>query len=53
MHVRSEAASLDSTIVKVHPHPTGALKNAPQAIGRHRGGWSTALHPGLPRVPVP
>jgi len=43
--VKVEAMSLDSTIVKVHPDGTGALKkNGPQAIGRSRGGWTTKIH---------
>ena len=45
MRVRIEAVCLDSSIIKVHPDGTGALKkNGPQAIGRSRGGWSTKLH---------
>ena len=42
--IKIEAVSLDSTIVKVHPNGTGALKNDPQAIGKCRGGWSTKIH---------
>ena len=35
--------SMDSTIVKVHPDGTGALKkNGPQSIGKSRGGWTTS-----------
>lgn len=35
MRVRTEAVSLDSTLVKVRPNGTGALKkNGFQAIGR-------------------
>ncbi len=37
-------AKLDSTIVKVHPDGTGALKNGVQAIGKSRGGWTTKIH---------
>ena len=45
VRIKIEAVSLDSTIVKVHPDGTGALKkNGPQAIGRSRGGWSTKIH---------
>src|ERR1700722_7662506 len=43
--INIEAVSLDSTIVKVHPDGTGALKkNGPQAIGKSRGGWTTKIH---------
>ena len=36
---------MDSTIVKVHPDGTGALKkNGPQSIGKSRGGWTTKIH---------
>jgi hypothetical protein len=41
VRIKIEAVSLDSTIVKVHPDGTGALKEGPQAIGQSRGGWST------------
>ena len=45
VRLKLEALSLDSTIVKVHPDGTGALKkNGPQSIGRSRGGWTTKLH---------
>ncbi len=45
IRIRIEAVSLDSTIVKVHPDGTGALKkNGAQAIGKSRGGWSTKIH---------
>ena len=45
VRIRVEAVSMDSTIVKVHPDGTGALKkNGPQAIGKSRGGWSTKVH---------
>ena len=45
LRIRLEAVSLASTIVKVHPDGTGALKkNGPQAIGKSRGGWTTKLH---------
>ena len=45
IRIKIEALSLDSTIVKVHPDGTGALKkNGPQAIGKSRGGWATKIH---------
>ena len=45
VRIRIEAVSMDSTIVKVHPDGTGALKkNGPQAIGKSRGGWTTKIH---------
>jgi transposase len=45
IRVRIEAVALDSTIVKVHPDGTGALKkNGPQTLGRSRGGWTTKIH---------
>ena len=45
IRIKIEAMSLDSTIVKVHPDGTGALKkNGPQAIGKSRGGWTTKIH---------
>jgi transposase len=45
IRVKIEAVALDSTIVKVHPDGTGALKkNGPQAIGQSRGGWTTKIH---------
>lgn len=33
VRIKIEAVSLDSTMIKVHPDGTGALKNGPQAIG--------------------
>ena len=39
-----ERLSLDSTIIKLHAHGSGAQKKRPQAIGRSRGGWTTKLH---------
>jgi len=37
--------SLDSTIIKVHPDGTGALKRSgPQSIGKTCGGWTTKIH---------
>jgi len=45
VRVRIEAVSLDSTVVKVHPDGTGALKkNGPQSTGKSRGGWTTRIH---------
>ena len=45
IRIKIEALSLDSTIAKVHPDGTGALKkNGPQAIGKSRGGWTTKIH---------
>jgi transposase len=45
IRVKIEVVALDSTIVKVHPDGTGALKkNGPQALGRSRGGWTTKIH---------
>ena len=41
--VRLEAVSLDSTIVKVHPDGTGALKKTDPSRSS-RGGWTTKLH---------
>ena len=44
VRVKIEAASLDSTGVKVHPDGAGAEKNGPQAIGKSRGGWTARIH---------
>ena len=44
IQIKLEAVALDSTIIKVHPDGTGALKNGPQAIGKSRGGWTTKIH---------
>ncbi len=45
LRVKLEAVALDSTLIKVHPDGTGALKKtARQAIGRSRGGWTTKIH---------
>ena len=42
IRVKIEAVSLYSTVVKVHPDGTGALKKCgPPAIGKSRGSWST------------
>ena len=37
-------ASLDSTIIKLHPDGARAPKKGRQAIGRSHGGWMTKLH---------
>jgi hypothetical protein len=42
--IRIEALALNSTIVKVHPDGTGALKNRPPVIGKSRGGWTNKIH---------
>jgi transposase len=39
-----EYVMIDSTIVRAHPHSAGAKGQAPQAIGRSRGGLSTKIH---------
>jgi transposase len=44
IRIKVEVCSLDSTIVKVHPDGTGALKNGAQSIGKSRGGWTTKIH---------
>ena len=44
VRIKLEGVSMDSTIVKVHPDGTGALKNGPQSIGKSRGGWTTKIH---------
>ena len=44
VRVKSEAMSLDSTSIKVHPDGTSALKNGPRSIGKSRGGWNTKIH---------
>ena len=45
VRIKIEAVSMDSTIVKVHPDGTGALKKTVrQAIGKSRGGWTTKIH---------
>ena len=45
IRVSMEVVSLDSTMVKVHPDGTGALKaSGPQGIGKSRGGWTTKIH---------
>ena len=44
VRLRPEAASLDSTSVKVHPDGLGAPKNVAQAIGKSPGGWTTKIH---------
>ena len=43
--IKLEVLSIDSTVVKVHPDGTGALKkNGPQSIGKSRGGWTSKIH---------
>lgn len=42
--MKIEVSSLDSTIVKVYPDGTGALKSDPQSIGKFRGGWTAKIH---------
>jgi transposase len=44
VRIKIESVCVDSTVVKVHPDGTGALKNGPQAIGKSRGGWTTHIH---------
>lgn len=44
VRVRIEAVSLDSTVVKVHPDGTGALKKRPPINWKSRGGWTTKIH---------
>ena len=46
IRVKVEVVSLDSTVVKVHPDGTGALKKTvpKPLIGKSRGGWSTKIH---------
>ena len=53
MHVRIEAVSLDSTIVKVHPDGTGALKKTarrPSDAAAAAGSYPSFIW--LPRLPV-
>ena len=52
LHVRIEAVSLDSTLVKVHPDGTGALK---KTVRRPSGAAAAAGPPSfiwLPRLPA-
>lgn len=52
MRVRIEAVSLDSTIIKVHPNSTGALK---KTVPRPSARVGAAVLPNfiwLPRVPA-
>jgi hypothetical protein len=37
VRIKIETVALDSTVVKVHPDRTEALKKGPQAIGKSRG----------------
>ena len=41
---QGDTVSLDSTLVKVRPDGTGALKNGARSIGRSCGGWTTKAH---------
>ena len=44
VRIKIEPVALDSTMVKVHPDGTGALrKDGPQSIGRSRGGSTTKI----------
>lgn len=56
MHVRIEAVSLDSTIMKVHPHGTGAPKKTvrrPSAAAAAAGAPSFIWLPRLPAMSSP
>ena len=45
VRIKLEAVSMDSTIVKVHPDGTGALKKTdPRPSASPRGGWTTKIH---------
>jgi transposase len=44
LRIKIEAFSIDSTIVKVHPDGTEALKTRAQAIGKSRGRWITKMY---------
>ena len=45
IYFKLDHVSLDSTIVKVHPDGTGALKKTIQNLsGKSYGGWSTKIH---------
>ena len=45
IRVRVETVGLDSTIIKVHPDGTGALKKtARKPLAKALGGWTTKLH---------
>ena len=45
IRVSVEVASLDSSIVEVHPDGTAALRGSgPQGTGKSRGAWTTKIH---------
>jgi hypothetical protein len=44
VRIRIEVVSLDSTIVKVHPDGTGALRKRPLGHWKSRSGWTTKIH---------
>lgn len=45
IYFKLDHVSLDSTIVKVHPDGTGALKKTIHNLsGKSHGGWSTKIH---------
>ena len=45
VRVKLEADSMDSTMVKVHPDGTGALKKTDHSPSESRvGGWTTKIH---------
>ena len=45
IRLKADVFSLDSTVIKVHPDGTAALKkNGPQSVGKSCGGWTTKLH---------
>ena len=45
VRIKLEAVSMDSTIVKVHPDGTGALKKTDRSPSASpRGGWTTKIH---------
>ena len=43
IHIKIEAMSIDSTVIKVHPDGTGALKKRP-AGHMNLGSWTTKIH---------
>jgi transposase len=51
LRIRIEAASLDSTIVKVHPDGTGALKKQARSPSENPGAVGRPSFIWLPRVP--
>jgi transposase len=44
VRIKIEAVSLDSTVVKVHPDGTGALKKRRPSHRKSRGGWTIKIH---------